>query len=145
MPYDRTKPFNDLPLMPPVAISEGIDILKKLVTASKALVGVNNNVQRLPNPYILVNTIALQKAKASSAIENIFTTEDELYKAVSDTVQERHANPATMEQIKTEDDNDWLTAADDIDKAARVCLKYILTKAAEEAGSGESKAILNIA
>lgn len=88
--------------MPPVAISEGIDILKKLVTASKALAGVNNNVQRLPNPYILVNTIALQKAKASSAIENIFTTEDELYKAVSDTVQERHANAATMEQIKTE-------------------------------------------
>lgn len=63
----------------------------------------------------MVNTIALQKAKASSAIENIFTTEDELYKAVSDTVQERHANAATMEQIKTEEDNDWLTAADDID------------------------------
>ena len=100
MPYDRTKPFNDLPLLPPVAISEDIDILKKLVTASRALAGVNNNVQRLPNPNMLVNTIALQEAKASSAIENIFTTEDELYKAVSDTVQEKHANPATKEVLR---------------------------------------------
>lgn len=66
-----------------------------MVTATRALAGVNNNVQRLPNPYMLINTIALQEAKASSAIENIFTTEDELYKAVSDTVQEKHANPAT--------------------------------------------------
>lgn len=100
MPYDRTKPFNDLPLLPPAAISEDIDILKKLVTASRALAGVNSNVQRLPNPYMLVNTIALQEAKASSAIENIFTTEDELYKAVSDTVQEKHANPATKEVLR---------------------------------------------
>lgn len=49
------------------------------------------------------------------------------------------------EQLKTEEDNAWLTAAYDIDKAARVCLKYMLTKAAEVAGSGDSKAILNIA
>ena len=88
MAYDRTKPFNDLPLLPPQAISED-DILKKLVTTSRALAGVNSNVQRLPNPYMLINTIALQEARASSAIENIFTTEDELYKAVSDTVPEK--------------------------------------------------------
>ena len=100
MPYDRTKPFNDLPLLPPAAISDDIDVLKKLVTASRALAGVNRNVQRLPNPYMLVNTIALQEAKASSAIENIFTTEDELYKAVSDTIQEKHANPATKEVLR---------------------------------------------
>src|SRR5690606_38667916 len=100
MPYDRRKPFNDLPLLPPAAISDDIDILKKLVTASRALAGINNNVQRLPNPYMLVNTIALQEAKASSAIENIFTTEDELYKAVSDTIQEKHANPATKEVLR---------------------------------------------
>ena len=100
MLYDRRKPFNDLPLLAPGDISEDIDILKKLVTASRALAGVNSNVQRLPNPYMLVNTIALQEAKASSAIENIFTTEDELYKAVSDTVQEKHANPATKEVLR---------------------------------------------
>ncbi|MGB3779716.1 MAG: Fic family protein [Tunicatimonas sp.] len=49
---------------------------------------------------MLVNTIALQEAKASTAIENIFTTEDELYKAVSDTVQEEKADPATKEVLR---------------------------------------------
>ncbi|EOR95294.1 MloA [Arcticibacter svalbardensis MN12-7] len=49
---------------------------------------------------MLVNTIALQEAKASTAIENIFTTEDALYKAVSDTVQEDKANGATKEVLR---------------------------------------------
>lgn len=66
MVYDRTKPFNDLPLLPPENIGEDVDILKKMVTASRALAGVNSNIQRLPNPYMLINTIALQEAKASS-------------------------------------------------------------------------------
>ncbi|QDH78735.1 Fic family protein [Echinicola soli] len=100
MVYDRTKPFNDLPLLPPKGITDDVDILKKLVTSSRALAGANSNVQRLPNPYMLINTISLQEAKASSAIENIFTTEDELYKAVSDTVKEEHANPATKEVLR---------------------------------------------
>lgn len=46
---------------------------------------------------MLVNTLALQEAKASTAIENIFTTEDERYKAISDTVSEERATPATKE------------------------------------------------
>ncbi|HEY8935771.1 MAG TPA: Fic family protein, partial [Cyclobacteriaceae bacterium] len=45
-------------------------------------------------------TIALQEAKTSTAIENIFTTEDELYKAISDTTDESKANPATKEVLK---------------------------------------------
>lgn len=73
---------------------------EKTSQASRALAGVNSNIQRLPNPYMLINTIALQEAKASSAIENIFTTEDELYKAVSDTIKEKNANPATKEVLR---------------------------------------------
>lgn len=49
---------------------------------------------------MLVNTISLQEAKSSSEIENIFTTEDELYKAISDTVKEAAANPATKEVLR---------------------------------------------
>lgn len=49
---------------------------------------------------MLVNTIALQEAKTSTAIENIFTTEDELYKAISDTAREAKANPATKEVLR---------------------------------------------
>lgn len=101
MGYDRTKPFNDLPLLPPSSeIENDVEILKKLVTASRALATVNSSIMRLPNPFMLVNTIALQEAKASTAIENIFTTEDALYKAVSDIVQEDKANSATKEVLR---------------------------------------------
>lgn len=101
MAYDRTKPFNNLPPLPPQKnIEEDIEILKKLVTTSRALATTNSSVQRLPNPYMLINTIALQEAKNSTAIENIFTTEDELYKAVSDSIKESNANPATKEVLR---------------------------------------------
>jgi len=49
---------------------------------------------------ILVNTITLQEARSSSEIENIFTTEDELYKAISDSVSEAAANPNTKEVLR---------------------------------------------
>ncbi len=99
--YDRNKPHNQLPVLPPRAdVENDVEILKKLVSASRALASVNSNILRLPNPAMLVNTIALQEAKASTAIENIFTTEDELYKAVSDTVQEEKADPATKEVLR---------------------------------------------
>jgi len=98
--YDRNTPYNDLPLLPPGdGIENDAEILRKLVQASRALAAVDSNVLRLPNPFMLVNTIALQEAKASTAIENIFTTEDELYKAISDTADER-TNAATKEVLR---------------------------------------------
>jgi Fic family protein len=101
MAYDRQEPFNDLPLLPPGAeIENDVEVLKKLVTASRALAAVNSSILRLPNPLMLVNTIALQEAKASTAIENIFTTEDALYKAVSDTLQEEKADIGTKEVLR---------------------------------------------
>lgn len=101
MPYDRNVPYNELAFLPPSKeVEEDISILKKLVTASRALASVNASVLRLPNPTMLVNTIALQEAKSSTAIENIFTTEDELYKAVSDLIQEEKADVATKEVLR---------------------------------------------
>ena len=99
--FDRKNPFNDLPLLPPSSkIDDDSDILKKLVSASRALASVNINVMRLPNPYMLVNTIALQEARTSTEIENIFTTEDELYKAVSDNKSEEKADLAAKEVLR---------------------------------------------
>lgn len=100
--FDRQKPYNDLPLLPP---SEDIEnnpiILKRLVLASRALATVNGNLNRLPNPLMLINTLALQEAKTSTEIENIFTTEDELYKAISETINnETKINPAIKEVLK---------------------------------------------
>ena len=99
--YDRAKPYNNLPLLPPEdKIENDPIILKKLVKASRSLASVNINILRLPNPFMLVNTIALQEAKTSTEIENIFTTEDELYKAISDTYREQKSDPATKEVLR---------------------------------------------
>lgn len=99
--YDRNEPFNELPLLPPPEeIENDPVVLKKLVASSRALASVNTNILRLPNPYMLVNTIALQEAKTSTAIENIFTTEDELYKAASETAQEENTDTATKEVLR---------------------------------------------
>ncbi len=100
--FDRNIPFNTLPFLPPPddQVENDPDVLKKLVRASRALASANSNVLRLPNHTMLVNTIALQEAKASTEIENIFTTEDELYKAISDTVREEKATPSTKEVLK---------------------------------------------
>ncbi len=99
--FDRQKPYNTLPLLPPSKdIENNPNILKRLVLASRALATVNGNLNRLPNPLMLINTLALQEAKTSTEIENIFTTEDELYKAISDTYKESNLNPATKEVLK---------------------------------------------
>ena len=67
-------------------MEEDVEVMKKLVTASRASATTNSSIHRLPNPTMLINTIALQEAQTSTAIENIFTTEHELYKAVSETI-----------------------------------------------------------
>jgi len=84
IPYDRNIPYNQLPLLPPPdekVIS--IEILKALNKANRALAELKGYAKKLPNQSMLVNTITLREAKASSEIENIFTTDDELYKALS--------------------------------------------------------------
>ncbi|MGQ0829712.1 MAG: Fic family protein [Bacteroidota bacterium] len=98
--FDRNIPYNDLPDLPPDENVIDKEILIKWGLASRALAELNKNIMRIPNPLMLVNTISLQEAQSSTAIENIFTTEDELYKAVSDTVKEELANPATKEVLR---------------------------------------------
>jgi Fic family protein len=56
-------------------------ILKKLATAHRALAELKGVATSIPNESILINTLGLQEAKDSSAIENIITTHDDLYKA----------------------------------------------------------------
>jgi len=99
--FDRNTPYNDLPnLPPPVEVLKDADVLMKWGLAARALAELNKNILRIPNPTMLVNTISLQEAQSSTAIENIFTTEDELYKAVSDTVKEESSNLATKEVLR---------------------------------------------
>jgi Fic family protein len=81
---DRNKPFNDLPPLPPSAELETTAVLKKAIEARSQLAELKGSVQSIPNQAILVNGIVLQEARLSSEIENIVTTNDELYKAASD-------------------------------------------------------------
>lgn len=82
---DRNVPWNDLPSLPiRKELYQTIEILEKLGDAKAALARLHGRSAIIPNQGLLINTISLQEAKISSAIENIFTTDDELYKAYSD-------------------------------------------------------------
>ena len=74
---------------------ETINILKAENKASKTLAELKGIANVIPNQSILLNTIVLQESKDSSEIENIITTKDELYKAVSDTIKK--IDPSTKE------------------------------------------------
>ncbi len=77
------KPFNDLPLLPPKVEIETKAILKKTISAGRALAELKGLGETIPNQALLVNSIILQEAKASSEIENIITTHDALFRAFS--------------------------------------------------------------
>ena len=98
--FDRNIPYNDLPDLPPSDLIFDKAILLKWGIASRALAELNRNIMRMPNPTMLVNTITLQEAQTSSAIENIFTTDDELYRAIANKKNLSKINPATKEVIR---------------------------------------------
>ena len=86
---DRNKPWNDLPPLPlDERLYKTVEVLEQLGQAKLALGRLQGRGVAIPNQGMLVNTISLQEAKASSAIENIFTTDDDLYKAYSEQHQE---------------------------------------------------------
>jgi len=66
----------------PISIDlETVKILKRLPSAHAALAELKGISSTIPNQSILINTLGLQEAKDSSAIENIITTHDDLYKS----------------------------------------------------------------
>ncbi len=95
--FNRSQPYNDLPLLPPKAELETKEILTKTISASRALAQLNGAIRNLPNPSLFLDTLHLQEAKASSEIENIITTNDDLYQAV--VADKKFDNPATKEVI----------------------------------------------
>lgn len=94
---NKSRPYNDLPLLPPKAEFETKEILTKTIRASRALAQLNGAIRNLPNPSLFLDTLHLQEAKASSEIENIITTNDDLYQAV--VADKKFDNLATKEVI----------------------------------------------
>lgn len=97
---DRLKPWNNIPLLP---IEEGlyktVDIFEQLGKAKAALAKLQGRSIAIPNQGLLITSISLQEAKASSAIENIFTTDDELYKEYSEQTSDTKITVGSAKEI----------------------------------------------
>jgi Fic family protein len=78
--FDPTRPYDNLPLLPPSSEIETKVVLKQCLAATRALAELKGVGGLLPDQAILINAIPLQEAKLSSEIENIVTTQDALYR-----------------------------------------------------------------
>lgn len=77
----RTTSFRKLP---PKAELETKAVLKQAISANRVLAGLKGLAAQIPNQGMLINSIVLQEARLSSEIENIVTSNDELYRADAD-------------------------------------------------------------
>jgi Fic family protein len=98
MPFDPSKPYNDLPALPPGVDLESRAVLKACISARAAVAELKAAGQLIPNQGVLVNSITLLEAQASSEIENIVTTTDQMF--LFDGVSEGQADPATKEALR---------------------------------------------
>jgi len=98
MAFSPEKPYNELPLLPPKMDIETKATLKQAISAGRALAESKGLGETIPNQSILVNSIILQEAKASSEIENIITTHDALFRAFS--AKTSQIDPATKEVLR---------------------------------------------
>ncbi len=98
MHFNPNTPFNDLPDLPPPIELETKAVLKASIAAREALAALRLAAQRLPNPEILVGSLSLLEAKASSEIENIMTTNDALFRHAA--LEDAAADPATKEALR---------------------------------------------
>ena len=73
-----------MPALPPQNFTESPEILRHLAKDVRHLEEFNGLCASMPDPQLMSNTIIRQENKDSSAIENIVTTQVELYKAASE-------------------------------------------------------------
>lgn len=83
-----------LPMLPPPCDLETKVVLKQLARTNRSLAELKGYADTIPNKHILINAVLINEAKDSSAIENIITTHDELYKAMS---SKAYGNPSAKE------------------------------------------------
>jgi Fic family protein len=86
---------NSLSLLPPSVELENLVLLKKAASAHRYLAELKGVAASIPNQDILINSLSLQEARESSAIENIVTTTDDLYR--TDLELHQGADPVAKE------------------------------------------------
>ncbi len=89
------KPTYTIPDLPPKAALETEGVLRVAARAHRHLAELKGKASNIPNQGILIDTLSLQEAKASSEIENIVTTQAELFQA--SLFPENPASPAAKE------------------------------------------------
>lgn len=98
MTFDPHRPFNALPNLPPASETETKAILRNCIAANRALADLRRSGDLIPNQEVLINSIPLLEAQASSEIENIVTTTDRLFRYAND--ESSTADPATRETLR---------------------------------------------
>lgn len=98
MAFDPAQPYNDLPALPPAVDLESRPVLKACISARAAVAELKAAGRLIPNQGVLVNSIPLLEAQASSEIENIVTTTDQMF--LFDGVNEGEADAATKEALR---------------------------------------------
>jgi len=95
--WNPDQPLNDLPPIPPAGEIESKAVLRRCVGARAALAELKQAAVLIPNQSMLINTLPLLEAQASSEIENIVTTTDRLFQHLG---TEGRADPATKEALR---------------------------------------------
>lgn len=90
-------PYNELPLLPPTVELESKNVLKQCIASRAALAELKQASGLIPNPAMLINTLPVLEAMASSEIENIVTTTDHLFQHLQ---AGSGADPATREALR---------------------------------------------
>lgn len=98
MAFNSEQPYNKLPGLPPKANLETPAVLKRAINANRELAELKGKAGIIPNQSILINSLILQEAKASSEIENVVTTSDKLYEAFS--AGNKSYDPQTKEVLR---------------------------------------------
>ncbi|HXF15863.1 MAG TPA: Fic family protein [Burkholderiales bacterium] len=96
--FDPSRPHNTLPQLPPKADIETRSILKACIDARAAVAALQQAGTLIPNQGVLINTIPLLEAQASSEIENIVTTTDALFRYAQ--IDPERADAATKEALR---------------------------------------------
>ena len=96
--FDPKRPHDTLPPLPPAVDVESKAVLKQCLAATRALAELKGAGGLIPDQTILINAIPLQEARLSSEIENIVTTQDELFRAALN--EAAVTDPATKEVLR---------------------------------------------
>jgi Fic family protein len=91
------QPWNALPILPPTTELETRAVLRACIPARAAVAELKQAAALIPNQAMLINTLPLLEAQASSEIENIVTTSDRLFRFQEDA---ERADPATREALR---------------------------------------------